>query len=86
MSGIVEGTSRRAPMRLRIANKRVLALVKAFVKAGILRHDGACATRPGGCRKVGFFPVLAQPALSGLDEHIAQMPGGPDSSQQRRLS
>jgi RNA-directed DNA polymerase len=30
---------------------------------------------------VGFFPVLANLALSRLDEHVAQMPGGPDSSQ-----
>jgi RNA-directed DNA polymerase len=72
-------------MRLRIANKRVLALVKAFVKAGILRHDGACATRPGVAARWDSFPVLANLALSGLDEHIAQMPGGPESSQQRRL-
>jgi hypothetical protein len=34
-----------------------------------------------GCRRVGFFPVLANLALSRLDEHVAQMPGGPDSIQ-----
>jgi hypothetical protein len=56
MSGIVEGTSRRAPVRLRIANKRVLALVKAFVKAGIFGHDGRCATTPGGAAGWDSFP------------------------------
>jgi RNA-directed DNA polymerase len=51
------------------------------VKVGIFGHDWALRDNARGCRRVGFFPVLVNLALSGLDEHIAQMPGGPDSSQ-----
>ncbi len=51
------------------------------MKVGIFGHDWALRDNTRGCRRVGFFPVLVNLALSGLDEHIAQMPGGPDSSQ-----
>lgn len=43
-------------LRNRIADKRVLALVKAFLKAGILGQDGRCARATPGFRKVGFCP------------------------------
>jgi RNA-directed DNA polymerase len=64
-------------LRRRIADKRVLALVKAFLKAGILGQDGALRENTMGVPQGGILsPVLANLALSVLDEHIAQMPGG----------
>jgi RNA-directed DNA polymerase len=59
-----------AQVRRRIADKRVLALIKTFCKAGILTQDGAMkdtitGTPQGGIRS----PLLANLALSILDEH-----------------
>ncbi len=72
---------------MRIADKRVLALVKAFLKAGILGQDGALRDDTMGVPQGGILsPVLANLALSVLDEHIAQMPGGPGSSQSQRAT
>ena len=72
-------------LRKRIADKRVLALVKAFLKAGILGQDGALRDNTSGVPQGGILsPVLANLALSVLDEHIAQIPGGPGSSQSQR--
>jgi RNA-directed DNA polymerase len=52
------------------------------VKAGIFGQDGALRDNTAGVPQGGILsPVLANLALSVLDEHIAQMPGGPDSSQ-----
>jgi RNA-directed DNA polymerase len=74
-------------LRMRIADKRVLALVKAFLKAGILGQDGALRENTMGVPQGGILsPVLANLALSVLDEHIAQMPGGPGSSQSQRAA
>ena len=74
-------------LRKRVADKRVLALVKAFLKAGILGQDGALRDNTMGVPQGGILsPVLANLALSVLDEHIAQMPGGPGSSQSQRAT
>jgi RNA-directed DNA polymerase len=74
-------------LRKRIADKRVLALVKAFLKAGILGQDGALRDNTMGVPQGGILsPVLANLALSVLDEHIAQMPGGPSSTQGQRAA
>jgi Carbon-nitrogen hydrolase len=74
-------------LRKRIADKRVLALVKAFLKAGILGQDGALRDSTTGVPQGGILsPVLANLALSVLDEHIAQIPGGPGSSQSQRAT
>jgi RNA-directed DNA polymerase len=71
-------------LRKRIADKRVLALVKAFLRAGILGQDGALRDSTTGVLQGGILsPVLANLALSVLDEHIAQIPGGPGSTQSR---
>jgi RNA-directed DNA polymerase len=65
-------------LRNRIGDKRVLALVKAFLKAGILGQDGTPRDSSTGVPQGGILsPVLANLALSVLDEHIAQTPGGP---------
>jgi RNA-directed DNA polymerase len=72
-------------LRGRIADKRVLALVKAFLRAGILGQDGTLRDSNTGVPQGGILsPVLANLALSVLDESIAQIPGGPGSTQGQR--
>lgn len=73
-------------VRNRIGDKRVLSLVKAFLKSGILSRDGAFTDTRTGTPQGGILsPLLANIALSVLDEHIAQGPGGPDNiSEDRR--
>lgn len=74
-------------LRKRIADKRVLGLVKAFLKAGILGQDGTLRNSNTGVPQGGILsPVLANLALSVLDEHIAQIPGGPGSTQSQRAT
>jgi RNA-directed DNA polymerase len=68
-------------VRVRVGDKRVLALVKAFLKAGILGEDGALRDSRTGAPQGGVLsPLLSNVALSVLDEHIAQIPGGPSST------
>ncbi len=72
-------------VRARIADKRVLALVKAFLKAGILTEDGVLEDTSAGTPQGSILsPLLSNVALSVLDEHIAQAPGGPGSSNAQR--
>jgi RNA-directed DNA polymerase len=72
-------------LRRRIADKRVLALVKAFLKAGILGQNGTLRDSNTGVPQGGILsPVLANLALSVLDESIAQIPGGPGNTQGQR--
>jgi RNA-directed DNA polymerase len=74
-------------VRARVADKRVLALVKAFLKAGILTEDGTLEDTSAGTAQGSILsPLLSNVALAVLDEHIARAPGGPASSQwQRRV-
>jgi RNA-directed DNA polymerase len=74
-------------VRRRISDKRVLALVKAFLKAGVLtelgdRRDTHTGTPQGGI----LSPLLANIALSALDEHVMApwKPGGTMSTQYLR--
>lgn len=60
-------------VRDRVTDRRVLLLVKAFLKAGVLdeyndRHDTLTGTPQGGI----LSPLLANIALSELDEHFAR--------------
>ena len=72
-------------VRARIADKRVLALVKAFLKAGILTEDGTLADTSAGTPQGSILsPLLSNVALSVLDEHIARGPGGPGASPYQR--
>lgn len=74
-------------LRGRIGDKRVLALVKAFLKAGILGQDGTLRDSNTGVPQGGILsPVLANLALSVLDEHIAQIPGGTGSTPSQRAT
>jgi RNA-directed DNA polymerase len=60
-------------LRARIKDKRICALVKAFLKAGVMtaigdRDDSLTGTPAGGI----LSPLLANIALSALDEHFAR--------------
>ncbi|MGH3327220.1 MAG: group II intron reverse transcriptase/maturase [Streptomycetales bacterium] len=58
-------------VRLRVKDKRVLALVKAFLKAGVLTEHGDPEDSKTGTPQGGILsPLLANIALSVLDEHL----------------
>jgi RNA-directed DNA polymerase len=72
-------------VRQRVGDKRVLALVKAFLKAGILSEDGTLSDTNAGTPQGSILsPLLSNVALSVLDDHIAQGPGGPAASPYER--
>jgi RNA-directed DNA polymerase len=72
-------------VRARVGDKRVLALVKAFLKAGILTEDGELEDTDTGTPQGSILsPLLSNVALSVLDEYIAQLPGGPCSTNGQR--
>jgi RNA-directed DNA polymerase len=59
-------------LRARIADKRVMALIKAFLKAGILTELGGQEETLTGTPQGGILsPLIANVALSALDEHFA---------------
>ena len=69
----------------RVGDKRVLTLVKAFLKAGILSEDRALRETKAGTPQGSILsPLLSNVALSVLDEHIAKGPGGPAASPWQR--
>src|SRR6266516_3764294 len=60
-------------VRRRVGDKRVLALVKAFLKSGILGEDGAMRDTITGTPQGGILsPLLSNVALSVLDEQFAR--------------
>ena len=74
-------------VRRRVKDKRVLGLVKAFLKAGILTELGEERDTPTGTPQGGILsPLLANIALAVLDEHVHApwQPGGTMSTQMRR--
>jgi RNA-directed DNA polymerase len=74
-------------VRARIKDKKVLALVKAFLKAGILTELGDHEDTHTGTPQGGILsPLLANIALSALDEHLHApwKPGGEMSTAARR--
>jgi RNA-directed DNA polymerase len=72
-------------VRSRIGDKRVLGLIKAFLKAGILTEDRLLEETTAGTPQGGILsPLLANVSLTVLDEFIAQSPGGPASSSVER--
>ena len=74
-------------VRARVKDKRVLALVKAFLKSGILTELGQLQDTHTGAPQGGIIsPLLANIALSVLDEHLhgPWMPGGSMSTSSRR--
>lgn len=59
-------------VRARVGDKRVLGLVKAFLKAGVLDTEAHLMETKTGTPQGGILsPLLANIALSVLDEHIA---------------
>jgi RNA-directed DNA polymerase len=74
-------------VRARVGDKRVLALVKAFLKAGILDEERVLRATDAGTPQGSILsPLLSNVALSVLDEYVAQAPGGPGASRNDRLT
>jgi RNA-directed DNA polymerase len=71
----IDHTALLGRLRRRIGDRRVLGLVKAFCKAGILTETGAAQvlqdTRTGTPQGGILSPLLANIALSALDEYFA---------------
>jgi len=83
----ISHTALMVRVRARVKDKSVLALVKSFLKAGILtelgdRRDTLTGTPQGGI----LSPLLANIALSALDEHVMApwQPGGTMSTSGKR--
>lgn len=67
----ISHTALMGRVRERIADRRVLALVKAFLKAGVLEESGRERDTVAGTPQGGILsPLLANIALSALDEHF----------------
>ena len=74
-------------VRKRVKDKRVVALVKAFLKAGILTELGEKQDTPTGTPQGGILsPLMANIALSVLDEdlHRPWRSGGTMSTRSQR--
>ncbi len=85
----IDHTALMDRVRGRVKDKRVLRLVKAFLKAGILTELGDIEDTHTGTPQGGILsPLLANIALSVLDEHLQApwKPGGAMSTQQRRTT
>ena len=69
----IDHTALMDRVRDRIGDKRVMDLVKAFLKSGILTEDGQTIGTKTGTPQGGILsPLLANIALSPLDEHFAE--------------
>jgi len=67
----IDHTALMGRVRHRIGDKRVLRLVKAFLKAGVLSEDQVTRDTKSGTPQGGTLsPLLANVALSALDEHF----------------
>lgn len=81
----IDHTALMGRVRRRVGDKRVLGLVKAFLKAGILTQEQSLKETTAGTPQGGILsPLLANVALSVLDEFIAHKPGGPTSDRNER--
>lgn len=68
----IDHTALLSRVRRRIGDKRVLALLKLFLRAGILSEDAVRRDTFTGTPQGGILsPLLANVALSVLDEHFA---------------
>jgi RNA-directed DNA polymerase len=76
----IDHTALMDRVRRRVKDKRVLALVKAFLKAGVLTEHGDRRDSDTGTPQGGILsPLLANIALSVLDEHV-MAPWKPDGT------
>lgn len=81
----IDHTALLERVRRRIEDKRVVALVKAFLKAGLLSEAGQRDETLTGTPQGGILsPLLANIALSVLDEHFAADWEGPMRTAMRR--
>ncbi len=69
----IDHTALLGRVRRRVGDRRVVALVKAFLKSGILSEDQVTRDTKAGTPQGGILsPLLANIALSVLDEHFAE--------------
>ncbi|WP_345597863.1 reverse transcriptase domain-containing protein [Streptomyces marokkonensis] len=69
----IDHTALMDRVRGRVKDKRVLRLVKAFLKAGVLTEDNNREDTLTGTPQGGILsPLLANIALSALDEHLTR--------------
>src|SRR5436305_15233042 len=76
------------PIRARVKDKRVLALVKAFLKAGVLTESGDREDTWTGTAQGGILsPLIFNVAMSALDEHLHRpwKPGGTMAAPHQRV-
>jgi RNA-directed DNA polymerase len=76
-------------VRARVKDKRVLALVKAFLKAGVLTETGEHRDTLTGTPQGGILsPLIFNIALAVLDEHLTGpwKPGGIMSTEAKRYA
>ncbi len=72
----IDHTALMGRVRDRIGDKRVLGWVKAFLRAGVLTEEGANRETITGTPQGGILsPLLANIALSVLDEHFTAQVG-----------
>jgi RNA-directed DNA polymerase len=70
---MIDHTALMDRVRRRVGDKRVLRLVKAFLKSGLMTADGQTLGTITGTPQGGILsPLLANIALSGLDEKFAR--------------
>ncbi len=85
----IDHTALMDRVRSRVKDKRVLRLVKAFLKAGILTELGEHENTEAGTPQGGILsPLLANIALAVLDEHLHApwKPGGTMGTAYQRSS
>jgi RNA-directed DNA polymerase len=83
----IDHTALMGLVRRRVSDKRVLALVKAFLKAGVMTETGRKEDSDTGTPQGGILsPLLANIALSPLDERLMApwRPGGTMDRTSRR--
>ncbi len=81
----IDHTALMGRVRQRVGDKRVLRLVKAFLKAGVLTIEGAEQETITGTPQGGILsPLLANIALSTLDDHFDDAWQAMGSNWQRR--
>jgi RNA-directed DNA polymerase len=81
---MIDHTALMGRVRQRVGDKRVLGLVKAFLRSGILGEDGQLRNTATGTPQGGILsPLLANVALSVLDEHFAEAWQAAGTSYQR---
>jgi RNA-directed DNA polymerase len=68
----IDHTALMQRLRRRVEDKRILRLIQAFLQAGLLSEDGVARETITGTPQGGILsPLLANIALSSLDEHFS---------------